>query len=156
MTVTLEQYELEMGAIVGAKRTASSIAKKLKSKRAGSRKHDWNEDVEAALAECAAARVLDKYWSGSVDTFKSVGDVGDLEIRHTSLEDGSLIIRPKDKEDAIYVLVTGIAPTFDVVGWIKGKDGMNKKYMRNPRGRGVAFFVPQEDLKSIIELKTKK
>ena len=149
MEIELTLYEMEMAATVGLKRRADSIAKKRKGHKRGS----WSKDIEGACAEYVVAKALDKCWNGSVNTFKEIADVGDIEVRHTELTDGSLIIRTGDDPEAVYVLVTGACPTFKIRGWIKAKDGMDRKYMKNPGNAGVAFFVPFDMLNKIEDLK---
>ena len=150
MKVELTLFELEMGAIVGSKRRADSISKKRKGHKRGS----WDKDVEGALGELAVCKAIGTYWNGSVNTFKDLADVGDnIEVRHTELDSGKLIIRPGDNPESLYVLVTGSAPTYDVKGWIKGDDGMKQKFMMNPGGAGIAFFVPVKNLKQMKTLK---
>ena len=52
MNITLEPYEIIMGAMVGVRRRVSSIAKKLD--RGSTQGDPWGIDVEGALAEVAA------------------------------------------------------------------------------------------------------
>lgn len=146
MIIQLEKFEIEAGAMVGLKRKVESLWKR---KDRITKPEDWSSDLESALAELAVARALGKYWAFTVNTFRTRADVGDYEVRHTTLEDGQLIIRPKDSPQATYILVRGFAPTYNIVGFIKGEDGMNKKYIRNPGGLGAAFFIPEDKLKPI-------
>ena len=65
----------------------------------------------------AYAKARDMFWSAAWDTFKEP-DVGPVQIRHTELENGCLIVRPDDKDYEPFALVTGKSPDFVVVGWI--------------------------------------
>jgi len=150
--VKLDKYEVEAAAAVGLKRRIESSFKKLKSGSDSSQLERWGVDIEGALAELAAAKALNIYYGFHYNTFKKLADVGKYEIRSSPNPEANLIVRPKDAPDAIYILVTGTMPEYKIVGWITGEDAMNKKYMRNPRSLGAAFFVPQEDLKDIEDL----
>jgi hypothetical protein len=58
-----------------------------------------------------------------------------------------LMIRDNDNPDHFYVLVTGKAPVYRIVGYIKGSDVKKRKEWRKNWGnRGEAWFVPQKEL----------
>lgn len=79
-------------------------------------------------------------------------DVGGYQVRSTNLVDGKLILRPDreekkgDSKEDIYIFVTGAAPTFEIVGWITGEDGMQSRWLDSPGFRPSAFFIPQSAL----------
>jgi len=108
----------------------------------------WSEDIEGACAELALAKHLDIHWDGSVNTFKSKPDVGDLEVRVTSHQSGRLIVRPHDSDTATYVLLVGSCPNYRVVGCMTGAQAKSEQWLTSPdsRGRPAAYFVPQSDL----------
>ena len=56
MNITLEPYEIIMGAMVGVRRRVSSIAKKLD--RGSPQGDPWGIDDEGALADVAVAKAL--------------------------------------------------------------------------------------------------
>lgn len=105
----------------------------------------WGTMIEGALSEYALAQYLGKHWVG-------VGKVGgnDLdteEVRVTELPNGSLIIRPEDKDEKRYWLVTGKAGKYIIRGFILGKDAkqidcFGDKNTDKPK----AWFVPQKKL----------
>lgn len=109
-------------------------------------------DIEAACAELVAAKYLDIYWDGSVGTFQ-LPDVGRFQVRHTQHEKGRLPIHRRDKDNEYFILVTGHTPTYCIRGYILAKDGKKQKYWDDPTGNYPAFFVPQNVLKPIEELK---
>jgi len=103
---------------------------------------------EAAGSELAAAKYFGiPNFKLTINTFKHVADVGDrIEIKHTVWKGGHLIVRERDRDDDIAVLVTGKSPTYFIVGWIpmavaksdrfKHKDGSWWISQINLRGMG--------------------
>ncbi len=79
-------------------------------------------------------------------------DAGKYEVRGTKYKNGRLILHPTDKDNAIYILVVGQVPTFNLVGWIAGKNGKQDKFLDDPVGGRLAYFVPQEELSPVEEL----
>lgn len=146
--VKLTEYEVHMAAGVGTRRHIESIYKgrydNLNNGSAG-----WNEHIEGAAAELAVAKLYSVYWDGSVSTFKKA-DLGvRVQVRSTQLGDGKLIVRDKDPDDDIYILVTGRVPTFHIRGGIPGDHAKIQKYIFNPSGvksGKPAYFVPPKDL----------
>ncbi|MGD1524588.1 hypothetical protein [Vibrio harveyi] len=108
----------------------------------------WDIEIEGAAAEMAYCKLRGKYWSGSVNSFKNADCGENVQIRHTVLEKGSLIVRDEDLDSHFYVLVTGRAPLLKVCGWINGSDAKQEKFKRAPNGRVPAYFVPQSALNS--------
>lgn len=150
--VVLTIGEMHLAAENGTLRVIESIKKGLKD-RHGFEGPGWDINVEGAAGEIAAAKALGTYWGGTVNTFKTVGDVGALEVRTRSKDYYELIVREGDNSDAVFILVTGRAPTFNVVGWIKASDAKQKKFSKRHGGRPPAYFVPHDDLHPIETLK---
>jgi hypothetical protein len=77
-------------------------------------------NAEAASAELAAAKYFQiPNFKLTINTFKSVADVGSrIEIKHTVWKEGHLIIRERDRNEDIAVLVTGKSPRMFIVGWL--------------------------------------
>ena len=75
---------------------------------------------EAAGAELAAAKYFQiPNFKLTINTFKSVADVGKrIEIKHSVWKQGHLIIRERDRNEDIAVLVTGKSPNLFIVGWL--------------------------------------
>lgn len=90
----------------------------------------WEGDIEGACAELAAALYLDVPWTGE-EVFgraarAKVPDIGTrTEVRWTApVGDTALWLdATKDELDRLYVLVTGWAPDFVIVGGIDGTRG---------------------------------
>jgi hypothetical protein len=76
--------------------------------------------AEAAGSELAAAKYFDiPNFKLTINTFKKVADVGNrIEIKHTIWKEGHLIIRERDRNDDLAVLVTGKSPNYFIVGWL--------------------------------------
>jgi hypothetical protein len=77
-------------------------------------------NAEAAGSELAAAKYFDiPNFKLTINTFKRIADVGNrIEVKHTIWKQGHLIIRERDRNDDIAVLVTGKSPKYFVVGWL--------------------------------------
>jgi hypothetical protein len=106
-----------------------------------------HDDVLGACAELAVAKWLGVQWSRSVDTFHSEADVGeDVDVRCTTNDNGSLIMRDNDQPWRWMVLVSGTPPVLSLRGYVRGSDAMTPQYWCNPHGYRGAWFVPQSDL----------
>jgi len=146
--VTLENAEIIQGCLIGCMRTIRG--KDFKDPSATRKKEknvsQWHIDIEGACAEMAFAKGIDIYWSGmAMDTLKAP-DVGVVQIRHTDLEYGGLILRPDDNDSETFALVTGAVPKFCIVGWICASDG---KVDHRKQGQDTSepyWKVPQAEL----------
>jgi hypothetical protein len=147
--VTLNKYEMVMAAQIGLERKLLAIENGHKDNH-GFEGPGWNEDIEGSCGEMAVAKYLGIYWGGGMgEEFKSP-DLGDrIQIRTTPRLDGSLIVRKDAKDDHIYVLVTGEAPTYFLRGFISAADAKRDEFVRAPNGRPPAWFVPQYALSDI-------
>lgn len=144
MKIILTQHEILMGALAGTLRRISSMG------AAYTPSSDlWSIDIEGACAEVAAAKGLNMYWSGSVNTFKLPDLACNIQVRHTIKRNGCLIVRNDDANNEKFVLVVGEAPEFFIVGWLYGGEAKDDKYEYNPNNREPAYFVPQDKLHPI-------
>jgi hypothetical protein len=147
--VILTKYEMQMAGSVGLSRGIESISAGNKQAH-GCSGDGWGQNIEGAYGELAFAKFINRYWSGSVNTFKDGGDVGDIQVRTRSKHHYDLIVRDGDRDNDIFVLVTGLAPSYLIRGWIKGieakrMDDCIKAY----GGRPSAWFVPADRLKPV-------
>lgn len=150
IAVTLTEWEVAVGGFVGVLRQSESIRRKLKSKAVS--ESPFQISVEGALGEMAVAKALNRFWCCGVNSFKKA-DIGiDIQVRCRSRPDGELIVRPNDNEDHYYVLVTGQAPTYTVHGFLQGKEAQRDEWVKNPFGKGEAWFCPLQSLHPISEL----
>lgn len=145
-TVELTPQELMQAAMVGVMRAVSCIRDGRQHKHGANIDESWQMQIEGACGEAAHAKASGVWWSASVNTFKSEGDVGAVEVRTRSKDDYDLIVRKDDRDDAIYVLVVGRAPCFRVVGWIHGLEAKAPVFLASHGGREEAYFVPQSAL----------
>lgn len=95
------------------------------------------------------SRVAGLFWSGSVNSFKTGGDVGNVQVRTHSRKDYDLIVRENDRDEDIFVLVIGKTPEYRVVGWTCGADTKRPAWRKAHGNRPAAYFVPQKALRPL-------
>lgn len=143
MIIVLDWRVAYRAAMVGVCRNLASLQKGLNDNERCDKNTNWQNDIESAGAECAAAQALNRYWPGGVNTFEAPDIPPDIQVR-SSIEEGySLLVRKKDKDEERFVLVIGKMPTFDIVGWLYGHEAKMERWLRNPDNKGPAYFVPQ-------------
>lgn len=163
MRVRLTNFELFMASMVGVRRNLEQGQKNGRlgnetTNKVQNKDFGWHTDIESAAAEMAFAKLFNLYWNGSFNTYKTMADVAEFEIRHTQHDDGKLIIRPGDvrnseDKDKTYFLVTGTTPIFCVRGWVVAGDIMNDKFLfKGFNGMPDAWFIPQHDLNKDFSL----
>lgn len=149
MIVRLTPYELMQAATAGCLRQISALARSLPD-RHGFVGLGWSEHIEGACGEMAVGKATGRYVSGSINTFKTGGDLGSrVQVRTRSRHDYDLIVRRDDRDDDAFVLVTGRSPSFQVRGWIWGRDAKQERWRATHGNREPAFFVPASDLACI-------
>ena len=155
MKVKLMPYELYLGAIVGMRRHILSLNSP-EMNIVKNKNFSWATDIEAACGEVAVAKALNLFWDGSVNTFKRPDLQPDIQVRQTEEDDGRLIVRPKDKPNERYFLVTGKWGDFVLRGWILGEDAkVDENHTKGYNGMPDAWMVPQSrllDINSCSEL----
>lgn len=123
-----------------------------------------NIHVYGAAGEIAAAIALDLGYTPTVNTFKKGGDLGtfrvdglavSIQVRTRSQSHYELIVRGDDRNDDVFVLVTGEkdSPQFRVVGWIVGRDAKKSVWRQTYGNRPGAYFVPHRALNKMTSLK---
>lgn len=142
--IQLEWYEQALAAEVGLRRYIESGRSGKKSRFTSSL--NWTAHLEGASGEMAFAKATGRYWSGSVNTYKEGGDVGRIQVRMRMKPDLPLYIRPSDRDDDIFVLVTGSQGTYRVVGWCMGAEGKLEQYLKKERDWAPTYFVPHSAL----------
>lgn|SRR5262245_13193766 len=147
-TITLTWSEVRIAALVGCQRHVEALSRQLQNRQRAD-DDGWRIHIEGAAGEMAAARALGMYWPMTVNTFRSAGDVGRIEVRTRSRADYQLIIRDDDRDQAPFVLVRGQIPTFDVVGWTYGGHGKRPEWLRAYGGREAAYFIPDAALRAL-------
>lgn len=109
--------------------------------------------VNSAMAEYVVARALGVFFDFN-NVLKSdiyIHDIGaKIEVRHSKTGDAHLTVGQKDRDDAYFVLVTGSAPDFEIVGVTSGAAAKRQQFWRPDY---QAFWVPQDVLHPFEALK---
>lgn len=149
--IELTPIEIAIAANVGIIRRVASIQKGLVDQLHSRKSNPWQVDIEGACAEQACAKALGLHWGAGVNTFKAPDLGGNIQVRSTTSR--SLIIRDRDPDEDIFVLIVGQAPRYEIVGWILGKDGKNPLWRKDANNIGrPAYFVPQDKLNPIEKI----
>ena len=151
MTVELTLPEVYQAATVGIMRQICA----LRDQRPGAHgipanAKVWQYNVEGCCGELVVAKALGLYWSGALGNLR-VADVGKYQVRTRSKAWYDLTLYPKDDDHAIFILVLGRAPIYEIAGWILGANGKRPEYWKSPNGR-PGFFVPRGVLRPLEEL----
>jgi hypothetical protein len=150
MKVDLEWFEVSRAALVGVSRNVEAMRKQCQNR--STVPDDWGIHILGALGECAFAKATNRYWNGSVNTFKRGGDVGRIQVRTRARHDHDLIVRPQDKSEDVFVLVTGGPSSFEIQGWCVGEEAKQDAFTANHGGYGEAYFVPAKSLRTPEQL----
>lgn len=149
--VSLEQYEVEAAALIGARRRIENIFNNGEPDGHGAPTDDnWQRQIEGACGEIAFAKAVGRYWPASINTFKTGDDVVGCQVRTRSKHWYDLLIRKDDPPNKRYVLVTGTTPHFQVWGWLWGYEAQQEEYLREINNdRPAQYFVPKSALRPI-------
>lgn len=145
--------ELMLGAVVGVMRRVSALKRSRSTAygAGGDIVEPWQVDIEGAIGELIVAKQLDRYWhalAANGDVRREWPDVGtNIQVRSTTRLDGALIVHPSDADDHIFYLVRGCAPSYQIVGWIAGRDAKQDCWWRDDV-RVPAYFVPEMALEA--------
>jgi hypothetical protein len=149
--ITLSNVEMLNAATVGVTRRLAAVKHQRNHNNGAPTIDMWGMDIEGAGAELVVAKWLGRYWNAlASDPTTLEGDVGRYQVRHTKRTDGCLILHEKDNNDAVFILVVGQYPTYEVRGWISGREGKQIKHWRAVER--PAYFVPQSALLDPTEL----
>lgn len=153
--VTLTNGEIVAASAVGMQRQRDAISRGMVDPRAindAVRYRQWSGHIEGAMAELAVCKLLGVHWTASCNTLKREADIPpDIEVRSRSGGDGPydrhLILRPNDAPTRVFVLVTGVAPTYTIIGAIRACDGQQQRWWADHNGWGrPAFWVPPANI----------
>lgn len=109
---------------------------------------DLTTEIRGVEAEWAASIMLNLYWRPAIGLINQLDVGGLIEVKSTDLDQGKLIIRPKDKGWAPFVLVINqdgncrIPPRC----WIIGDEARKMKEPEKVNSWGAAHFMAQEEL----------
>ena len=145
--VSLTWSEVFLVAMIGVKRQLGALKANKQDAFGFDGKNGWSIHIEGAAGEMAAAKALNRFWGGTINTYKIGGDVGgDIQVRTRSESTYDLIVREGDRNEDRFILVTGQIPLFEVVGWIKGADAKKPEFKKAYGNRLPAYFVPKDAL----------
>ncbi len=149
MEINLTPEEMLHSGTVGLKRQIESLLSNRQMRYRSGNDDGWRNHIEGAMAELAAAKALKLHWPATINNFHGA-DIGEkIQIR-LRLNGGRLIVRERDKDDHWFSLVTGGAPKYDVVGYIKGADAKKEDWLDDPQGKGFpCYWVPYHALKRV-------
>lgn len=145
----LTNAELMQAALTGSMRRITSLKEGVDNNRkCREPKSSWANDIDGAAAEMAVSKHLGRYWSAHVRQFTGDDVPGGVQVRSTTYEQGKLIIRDDDPDDAFFVLVVANAPTYSIRGGIFARDAKIDAYFRacDPSEGSPAWWVPQDAL----------
>lgn len=123
--ITLSPAECKIADYIGRLRRAISLKYDRKDTRHNFTSHGLKNDIEAAGAELAVAKLLNVYpeWSptpGAVPRFDLRWHGKQVDVKSTQASKGNLLIPYLDKS-AVYILARGSMPGYEIAGCIDGK-----------------------------------
>lgn len=155
MNVTLSWDEVRYAGAIGFERALTSARdgrqERLAGNRSAYRNRTWTEHIEGACAELAFAKARGLYWDASVNRFRGDGgDVGDIQVRSVANVQRRLLVRMGDPDDAVFVLVVGVTPSYTIAGWLWGREAKQDEFLTDAGNYGQqAYFVPADRLRSL-------
>lgn len=107
-------------------------------------------NILGCIGEIVVARALGIPWSRSINTFKSVPDVGPYDVRTRSKRWHDMLIRENDPDDREAVLVIP-GPSlnkleWEIVGKLSHRAGKQKQWLHTELGDPPVYYVPQRFL----------
>jgi hypothetical protein len=155
--VVLTGQEMITAATIGVRRHVFALCSQLRPTDGAEANGDgraFDHHIIGAMAEFAVAKELNFFWSPNIGLVKK-GDVGSsIEVR-ARRKNGSgldLVLKPADDDDRIYVLVHCAAPVFEIMGWLRGREGKNASFAQWNDQRNI-WFIPVSELHDVAELK---
>jgi len=150
--ITLSMWEIMQAAFVGAMRQVSALSLNRKSRYGEEGENDWQIHIEGALGEFAVAKYLGIFWNGTLGSIH-LPDVVTYQVRTRSKHHYDLLVHDEDKDNDIFILVTGKNGNYVIRGWMVAKQAKNRdKYWKNVGNDRPAYFVPQSDINPIETL----
>ena len=155
--IELSNAELITCANMGVMRRISALNKDRQPQYGIKGSSEWQADITGAIGEYVLSKALNICWSPAIGELdKHTGDVNGYQVRATEHTNGHLILGDRDKNDDVFVLITGnnrVAKHWTVRGWCYGREAKQKEYWKDMGNNGrPAFFYPQKELRDIAEL----
>lgn len=151
VTIRLTPAELKLAAQMGCMRQISNLYKDRRDAYGCPLTIGWQVHIEGCAGELAVAKHLNLFWNGNFENLNA-DDVGRFQVRTADSHNRRLILHDKDQDDRIFILVTGMSPSFLIQGWIRAADGKQSRYWTDPAGGRPAYFVPKGDLNPMSEI----
>jgi hypothetical protein len=147
----LDMHECYRAALEGVRRRLRAMSRDAKQMSGYDLRDAWDIDIEGAMAEMVVAKLLGHYWSGDGPGNYKGADVSDnIQVRWTKHENGHLLVNERDNPSHFYFLVTGVAPIYELKGWIAGHKAKIQAYFRRIKpSRPPCYCVPQSDLEPL-------
>ena len=143
--IRLTKQEMLIGSITGMVRHIESLesGRKLRFPEKYPNQSLLNHQL-GSLSEMAYAKMVNAYYSHSVNTFH-VADIGDnIEVRYSNMD--KLKVRATDK-DVYVVSMSGTLPEFTYNGYIWCENAKRPEWSKDYNNHGVpAYFVPLTEL----------
>ena len=121
--VSLTRWESRICTWVGRQRYADATGH---DRDGGEGPQDMGADLHICGAHCefAGSIFCNLYWRPTIGEFGQPDIGGLVEVRGTTLEHGRLIVKPKEDDDAPFVLIIANLETlrFRFAGWAFGRD----------------------------------
>lgn len=146
--------EIWMATTAGLMRRIHGIQKGRCDKFGDSPVIGWGNDINGAIAEFGAAKILGVFWSGTVGRI-DLPDVGHYQVRCKIKAHNHLILRPEDSDGEVFISAWLDLPHFAVElhGWLYGREAKREEWWREPPAVPYGgFFAPCEALRPIEEL----
>lgn len=151
ISIKLTAPEMILAGQIGVLRMVHVITKGRNHTYGSKDSDNWQRHIEGAMGECAVAKYLGLFWNGTIGEINR-SDVGKIEVRTAFDHNRRLILHKEDKDDSLFVFVTGGNGVYLIRGWIKCSDGKQDRYWSDPtKENRPAYFVPTTILKSMNE-----
>lgn len=141
----------------GVRRQTQNQAKGLKGRNrapvAGSQAQDMHLIGAAGEMAVAVYLGLESCLYLDEDPVRGSCDLPGIDVKTRSRHWHDLLIQLDDIPDKIFVLVTIENRKTIIHGWIKGKDGMKKEWIRTFQQGRPCYAVPRSKLNPIEDLK---
>jgi hypothetical protein len=148
--VNLSYSEIRRAELIGMMRNNSNIINK-RPHINNQTNYSYDRHIQGAASEMALAKKLGIFYYADIDDFP-IADLSirgfNIQVRSTTNPKYCLTMydnKDRMKKNQFFFLLIGEIPTFKIMGWMQGIDGMTQKYWKENRDHS-AYFIPQKDL----------
>src|SRR4051812_27290461 len=113
--VSLTASQLRQAAMVGVERQIDNLFHGRQHAYGMDPEMAWQAHIEGAAGEMAVAKWSGRYWCGNFGELDA-DDVGDWQVRTAAKHHYQLILHKKDRPERAFLLVTGLAPHYQLRG----------------------------------------